>query len=119
MKTMEEAVRFYNHFGLTLSDDPRELPDHVATQLEFLHYLAFQEAQALPGKGDAGPYQRAQRDFLARHPGRWIPKLRERVEAQKPAAYFRQLIRLLDRFLAGELARLSHEVGTPDVSTQS
>jgi DMSO reductase family type II enzyme chaperone len=119
MKTMEEAIRFYNHFGLTLSDDPRELPDHLATQLEFLHYLAFQEAQELPRNGDAGPYQRAQRDFLARHPGRWVSKLRERVEGQKPAAYFLQLIRLLERFLAGELARLSHEIGEPDLSTHA
>jgi DMSO reductase family type II enzyme chaperone len=119
MKTMEEAVRFYNHFGLTLSDDLRELPDHVATQLEFLHYLAFQEAQALPGDEDAGPFQRAQRDFLARHPGRWIPKLRARLEGQEPAAYFRQLIELLDRFLAWELERLTKEVGKPDLSTAS
>ncbi|MBW2687830.1 MAG: molecular chaperone TorD family protein [Deltaproteobacteria bacterium] len=35
MKKMEEAVRFYNHFGLTTSEEQRELPDHLATQLEF------------------------------------------------------------------------------------
>jgi len=119
MKTMEEAVRFYNHFGLTLSDDPRELPDHLTTQLEFLHYLAFREAETLPSDGDPGPYQRAQRDFVARHPGRWVPKLRERVEGQEPAAYFRQLIGLLDRFLAAELDRLSREVGPPDPAARA
>jgi DMSO reductase family type II enzyme chaperone len=75
MKTMEEAVRFYNHFGLTLSDSPREMPDHITTELEFLHFLAFREAEALQSGGDPGPFRRAQRDFAARHPGRWIPKL--------------------------------------------
>ncbi|MBW1761638.1 MAG: molecular chaperone TorD family protein [Deltaproteobacteria bacterium] len=30
MKKMEEAVRFYNHFGLTTSEEQRELPDHLA-----------------------------------------------------------------------------------------
>jgi DMSO reductase family type II enzyme chaperone len=118
MKTMEEAVRFYNHFGLTLSDDPRELPDHLTTQLEFLHYLGFREAQALAGDDDPGAYQRAQRDFVARHPGRWVPKLRERVEDQAPAPYFGQLVALLDRFLASEMNRLSREVGAPDLSTR-
>jgi len=107
MKTMEEAVRFYNHFGLSLSDEPRELPDHISTELEFLHYLAFREAEALQRGEDPGPYRRAQRDFVERHPGSWVPKLRERVEAQSPMPFFRELIRLLERFLASERRRLS------------
>ncbi len=61
MQTMEECVRFYNHFGLTLAEAPRELPDHISTQLEFLHFLAFREAEALArrptirGPGSAPP----------------------------------------------------------------
>ena len=107
MKTMEECVRFYNHFGLTLSDAPRELPDHLATQLEFLHFLAFREAEARDEGGDPGPWRRAARDFVERHPGRWVPKLRERLERQKAAPYFTALVERLERFLAEERARLS------------
>ena len=106
MKTMEEAVRFYNHFGLTLSDSPREMPDHITTQLEFLHFLAFREAETLQSGGDPGPFRRAQRDFTARHPGRWIPKLRERLEAQDPMPFFRELVSQLDRFLAHDQSQL-------------
>jgi DMSO reductase family type II enzyme chaperone len=106
MKTMEEAVRFYHHFGLNLSEDPRELPDHLTTQLEFLHYLAFRETQALQEQGDPGPYRRAQRDFVARHPGRWVPRLRERIESQEPAPFFGALTGLLAGFLASEGERL-------------
>ena len=106
MKTMEEAVRFYNHFGLTLSDSPREMPDHITTELEFLHFLAFREAEALQGGNDPGPFRRAQRDFAARHPGRWIPKLRERLEAQEPMPFFRELVAQLERFLAHDQSRL-------------
>ena len=106
MKTMEEAIRFYNHFGLTLSDSPREMPDHITTELEFLHFLAFREAEALERGDDPGPFRRAQRDFAARHPGRWIPKLRERLEAQDPMPFFRELVAQLERFLAHDQARL-------------
>jgi DMSO reductase family type II enzyme chaperone len=106
MKTMEEAVRFYNHFGLTLSETLRELPDHLRTQLEFLHYLAFREAEALQRGADAGPYRRAQRDFLERHPGRWVPKLRGRLESQKPMRFFSELVTGLERFLDGARAEL-------------
>lgn len=111
MKTMEEAVRFYNHFGLTLSDSPREMPDHITTELEFLHFLAFREAQSLQNGEDPGPFRRAQRDFAARHPGRWIPKLRQRLEAQDPMPFFRELVSQLDRFLDLDQKRLTGLVG--------
>ena len=111
MKTMEEAVRFYNHFGLTLSDSPREMPDHITTELEFLHFLAFREAEALQNGRDPGPFRRAQRDFAARHPGRWVPQLRERLEAQDSMPFFRELVCQLDRFLAHDQTRLVELAG--------
>lgn len=113
MKTMEECVRFYNHFGLTLADSPRELPDHLATQLEFLHFLAFREAEARDEGGDPGPWRRAARDFVERHPGRWVPKLRARLAKHKAAPFFTALIERLDRFLAQERARLEAEPEPP------
>jgi DMSO reductase family type II enzyme chaperone len=100
MKTMEEAVRYYNHFGLSLSEAQRELPDHVTTELEFLHYLAFREAEALHAGTDAGAYRRAQRDFIARHPGRWIPKLRAKLAEEGAMRFFTALVVALDRLLA-------------------
>jgi DMSO reductase family type II enzyme chaperone len=115
MKTMEETIRFYNHFGLTLSDSPREMPDHITTELEFLHFLAFREAEALHSGDDPGPFRRAQRDFAARHPGRWIPKLRERLGAQDPMPFFRELVSQLERFLAHDQSQLVELVGpVPD-----
>jgi DMSO reductase family type II enzyme chaperone len=106
MKVMEEAVRFYNHFGLHLDERQRELPDHLQTALEFLHYLAFRETEALVQGEDPGAYRRAQRDFLARHPGRWVPLLKERLEQHEPMPYFRVLVALLARFLERDLRHL-------------
>lgn len=111
MKTLEECVRFYDHFGLTLADAPRELPDHLATQLEFLHLLAFREAETRQLAEDAGPWRRAARDFVERHPGRWVPQLRKRLAKQKPLPFFAALVERLDRFLASERARLAAEPG--------
>jgi DMSO reductase family type II enzyme chaperone len=119
MKTMEEVVRFYNHFGLTLSEKPRELPDHLTTQLEFLHFLAYREAEALERGDDPSSYQRAQRDFLGRHPGRWIPMLRAKLEAQEPMPFFLELVRRLERLLEAELARLVALVGPVPAGTPS
>ena len=113
MKTMEETVRFYNHFGLTLSESPHELPDHLTTELEFLHFLAFREAETLEKGEDAGAYRRAQRDFLARHLGRWIPKMRAKLEGQDPMPFFLELVRRLEAFLLSDAAHLVAISGPP------
>jgi DMSO reductase family type II enzyme chaperone len=107
MAKMEEAVRFYNHFGLTLSDEQRELPDHITTQLEFMHFLAYREVEALQAGVDPGSYQRAQRDFVARHLGAWVPKLCERLEKEGAAAYFQSLLGLLAELLEMDGRRFS------------
>lgn len=69
LKVMEDALRFYDHFGLEPSQEPgrRDRPDHVATELEFMQALAFREAQALQDGGDPTPYRAASADFLRFH----------------------------------------------------
>ncbi|MCP5056382.1 MAG: hypothetical protein GY937_06600 [bacterium] len=106
MKTMEEALRFYNFFGLTLSEAPRELPDHLTTQLEFLHFLAFREAEALDAGTDPGPWQKAERDFVERHPGRWVPELQKRLAKEEPMPFFRELVARLTAFLGAEAQQI-------------
>jgi DMSO reductase family type II enzyme chaperone len=113
MKTMEEVVRFYNHFDLTLSESPRELPDHVTTELEFLHFLAFREAQAIEQGAEPDPFRRAQRDFIARHLGRWVPKLRAKLEGANAMPFFSELVGRLERLLESELERLIGAMGPP------
>lgn len=106
MTVMEEAVRFYNHFGLRLDEDERELPDHLQTELEFLHFLSFREAELLVAGQDPGAFRRAQRDFVARHPGRWVPRLQALLAEQEPPRFFRALVALLAAFLAHEQRHL-------------
>jgi DMSO reductase family type II enzyme chaperone len=116
IKTLEELVRFYNHFGFSMVDAtqeiPMEHPDHLAVELEFLHVMTFQEASKLEQNDDPAPYQRAQRDFVHRHPARWIPQLRESLGTEQPPAYLEELFRLLDKFLRYEDQRLHTQSDT-------
>ena len=107
MKKMEEAVRFYNHFGLSLSEEQRELPDHLVTQLEFLHYLCFREVEALQQGLDPGPFRRAQRDFIERNPGKWVPQLCGKLAKEEAAPFFTVLLGGLASLLSAEGARLA------------
>ncbi len=109
---MEEATRFYNHFGLSLGGASRELPDHITTELEFMHFLTFREVVALQSGQDRGPYLRAQRDFLQRHLARWVPKVRALAEQHAPASFFRGLLGLTEAFLLADLAYVASLVGS-------
>lgn len=106
----EELLRFYDFFGLELSPSSRELPDHLTVELEFMHYLTFLESGALEsGVEEPSPYQLAQKDFVERHLGRWVPSLREKIEREEGAVFFRALGVLLERFIATEAVRFGLE----------
>src|SRR3989304_5093571 len=99
-QVLEEVCRFYEYFGLKLPPKLRELPDHITTELEFLHFLTFKEAAALHQGKDRTSYLRAERDFLERHPGRWGPLLAQRPAGQSPLPFFAGLVGLTQAFLA-------------------
>jgi DMSO reductase family type II enzyme chaperone len=108
---MEEVTRFYNHFGLSLGGECRELPDHITTELEFMHFLTFREVSALQRGQDRGPYLRAQRDFLQRHLARWVPQVRVLADKQRATPFLMGLVRLTEAFLLADLAHVASLVG--------
>lgn len=110
MESLEELVRFYDFFGLSLDQSTQVEPDHLVTELEFLHFLAFQDAQLAAAGEDATGLRRAQRDFIERHPGAWVPTLCTRLAERAAPPFFRELARLLERFLAFERARLTLQI---------
>ena len=104
LRVMEELVRFYNFFGLRIS--PGTMPDHVTVELEFMHFLAFKEAEARDAGGDIDSYVRAQRDFLQRQLVNWWPLLAAAVKRQRPLPFHRSLVALAGRFFDAERTHL-------------
>ena len=92
MKVMEDATRFYNFFQLRIASEMRELPDHITTELEFLHYLTFREAELCQQGLDPSSPRRAARDFLARHLCKWVPRLQAKLAKQHTPPFFPALV---------------------------
>ncbi len=111
MITMEEVLRFYHHFNLAPAAGSRETPDHLTAELEFLHVLAFGEADLSTRGEDATAWRLGRRDFIARHPGRWVPLMRAKLEQQNPPPFYLQLVALLEQCLATDLAELEARNG--------
>ena len=64
------VLAFYRHFGLQTAQGDEghaEEPDHLVAMLEFCSLLCHLERQAWANQRDPSPYQRAQRDFIARY----------------------------------------------------
>jgi putative dimethyl sulfoxide reductase chaperone len=105
-ETTMAVVALYEQGGFELAEDFRDLPDHIAAELEFLYALTFREAQALR-QGDAGSADTARalrRRLLAEHLGRSAPPFTEAMRAGAQTAFYRELAALTARFVEREFA---------------
>jgi len=100
---MAELMRFYRFFGLSLGESVREMPDHLAVELEFMAALADREATAEAEDGDAASFRRAQRDFLRRHVGNWTPKVNETIHEVDAHPFFPALVAEIDAHVQADL----------------
>jgi TorA maturation chaperone TorD len=110
-KTLMQAssvavLELYREGGFDLAEDFRELPDHIAAELEFLYLLLFRENRALRD-GDAGlaGIVALKRRFLAGHLGAWAPPFCRAVAEGTESAYYRALASLTARYVGLEIAR--------------
>lgn len=99
----EEVVRFYEFFGYAPGERFAWQPDHLSIELEFLHVLCAQEANA----GDdaaALPFQRAQADFATRHPAAWLQAFADDAARVAPASPHTSAAAAVASFVAADVA---------------
>ncbi len=113
---MEELTRFYNFFGLSIERGAGELPDHLTTELEFMHFLAFKELAALHRGEDAAPYRRAQADFLERQLTSWLPALEARLDGLGSPPFYVALVWLTNAVAQAEPAYLRRTLSSIDAT---
>jgi TorA maturation chaperone TorD len=87
------VLDLYEQGGFDISDDFRELPDHVAAELEFLYLLVFSQNQA-QADGDAEQLSAANalhRRFVVEHLGAWVGAFTDMLKAGAGTAFYREL----------------------------
>ncbi|MFZ5539443.1 MAG: TorD/DmsD family molecular chaperone [Pseudomonadota bacterium] len=98
------VVHLYREAGLEIAEDFRDLPDHIAAELEFLYALLFRETGARAhGDADAARGAAALRQrLIANHLGRWIEPFAAAVEAGAQCTFYRALAGLSRLYVAFE-----------------
>ncbi len=104
------VLKLYEEGGFGMREDFREVPDHIAVELEFLYLLTYRENEA-HRYGDLHA-QQAKADlrqrFLDNHLGRWVMPFTSAVVAGAQCSYYRQLAELTLRFVNIEAGKGRH-----------
>jgi TorA maturation chaperone TorD len=98
------VLDIYREGGFDLADDFRELPDHIAAELEFLYLLLFRESRAR-ADGDSGALvatRSLRRRFLAEHLGAWVGAFGAAVRAGSATDFYPLLADLTVEFVKYE-----------------
>jgi TorA maturation chaperone TorD len=99
-----EVQQLYEQGGFEIDNDFRELPDHVAAELEFLYLLIFRETHARSG-GDADAVTTItalRKRFLTEHLGNWIGPFTKAMGDGAETAFYRELAELTALFVETE-----------------
>lgn len=97
----------YKEAGFEMDEEFKELPDHIAAELEFLYLLIFRENETLRA-GDTTKLAQARdlkQRFLDQHLGRWIGPFAAAMRGNARTDFYRQLADLTEKVVKQEAAR--------------
>jgi len=95
-----DVRRTYSQAGVDIAKKFTDLPDHVAVEMEFMHFLCSQELKS----AEAGNLQQAekmramQRKFLEEHIKPWIETFADSVTESTTSPFYKDAANLLKTF---------------------
>ncbi len=105
---VRDVVRQYAEAGLGLAAERHDLPDHVATELGFMAYLALQEAEANDGEKEL--WVERERAFLRDHLSAWLPRFCQQVWETSRHPFYAALAQLTAAFVNLDMEWITSEV---------
>lgn len=112
-ESTQALLGLYAQGGFEMADDFRDLPDHVAVELEFLYLLNHRHNLA-HAEGDTPGMQataKLRQAFLDDHLGRWLDRFCAALAAHAQCSFYRELAGITALFVRQEgqrAAAVSH-----------
>ncbi len=103
------VLELYQEAEFEMDEEFKELPDHIAAELEFLYLLLFRENEARKIGDDTELVATLdlKKRFLTQHLGAWGHKFTSAIKATAQSAFYRELANLTERFLAQQVAGIN------------
>ncbi len=97
-----KVIEAYQREGLSKNDDFKDLPDHIAVEMEFMSYLLFKEREALlkSDQDTAREYVNKQEDFSSNSIRPWVHQFCSRIKEGTENEFYRSLADCLSVFFA-------------------
>jgi TorA maturation chaperone TorD len=97
-----EVIRMYQEAGLTMDESFKELPDHIAVELEFIYFLTYGKVNALEkSESDrARSFQETRDVFLNKYLRKWVQDFCDRIITNTGNTFYIALAGCLSTFLA-------------------
>jgi TorA maturation chaperone TorD len=102
----------YREVGLGTAPGFNDAPDHIAAELEFMHFLVIREFEA-QADGDlerAQYFRQKQGSFLERHLAAWVPNFSRSVEEQAQTEFYQSLAAATRIFIESDFDRCRGDV---------
>jgi TorA maturation chaperone TorD len=96
-----DVIARYQDADFAISPEFKEMPDHIAVELEFLYLLCFNEALAQTEErtDDQLDWKQCRQSFIKSHIGRWIDDFCDKLRNNTQFDYYRHLADLTRRFI--------------------
>ena len=106
-----KVIEIYQNEGLAKNDDFKDLPDHIAVEMEFMSYLFYKEREAMQ-KSDLDTvrqYIEKQDHFLDTYLGPWVPLFCEKIKEGTQNSFYSALSNCVLTFIMDLLAERAGE----------
>ncbi len=104
-----DVVNRYSQSGLVVAEEFKDAADHIAAELEFMHFLVFKAIEAA-NQGDVDRIVTClldQQSFLEQHLGAWVQEFAGNVVDNAKTSFYRNLARTTEVFIMDDYQTIS------------
>jgi TorA maturation chaperone TorD len=94
----------YAEAGLVLPKNFTDLPDHIAVEMEFMHFLCTEELKCIEqgNPEESRRRKKMEQEFLREHLEHWVEQFADRVLKSTNSSFYKSAAELLKSFVKNE-----------------